>query len=136
MKNNKFHFILWLITWLGLIAGYIDHLFYEYVVYFTALHTLLIFILKNFSIKPFPVQVRLAYLIWVTVGTYVPHMIIVMYITTIGLATNLFIYYCPLARIIYLMPWNREEPLSINIVKTVLLSPPVKGEFKPIIDDN
>jgi hypothetical protein len=32
----------------------------------------------------------------------------------------------------YLLPWNREEPLSFNLLKRVILTPPVQGRFKPI----
>lgn len=131
VHRKKLVWILWFITWLGLVAGYFYRLFYEYVVYFTAVHTLLILFITGFQVKLFPVQVRIAYLIWVAVGTYVPHMVILMYITTIGLATNLFLDYCPLARMLYLFRWNRSEPFSLNLVKRVFLSPPVKGQFKP-----
>ena len=105
--------------------------YYEYVVYLTAAHSILILFLTGFRIKLYPVQVRIAYLIWVAVGTYVPHMLILIYITTIGLATNLFLNYCPLARIIYLMPWNRSEPFSTQLLERVFLSPPSEEQFKP-----
>ncbi|MDS3862475.1 hypothetical protein RIF25_16895, partial [Thermosynechococcaceae cyanobacterium BACA0444] len=52
-------------------------------------------------------------------------------VTTIGLAANLFFNYCPLARMMYLLPWNREEPFSFKLVLRVFLSPPVSGKFKP-----
>lgn len=122
---------LWFITWLGLIAGLFHRVFYEYVVLFTAIHALLFLILVNFHVKKFPAQIRIAYLIWVVIGTYVPHMTILMYITTIGLATNLFLGYCPLARMMYLLPVNREEPFSLELVRRVFVSPPAQGEFKP-----
>ncbi len=123
---------LWFITWLGLMVGFFYRNFYEYVVVLSVVHVLLFFILFQYKIRPFPVQVRVAYLIWVAVGTFVPHMVILMYITTIGLASNLFTGYCPLARMMYLLPWNREEPLSFNLLKRVILTPPVQGRFKPI----
>ena len=124
---------LWFVTWLGLLAGLYDRVYYEYVVLFSALHALLFLVLFNFRVKEFPVQIRIAYLIWVVVGTYVPHMTILMYITTIGLATNLFLGYCPLARMVYLLPINREEPFSLDLVLCVFLTPPSPGRFKPTI---
>lgn len=129
--RKKIIWSLWFITFAGLVLGFFYRQFYEYVVYFSAAHALLFLIFFRFQIKAFPVQLRITYLIWVVVGTYVPHMVILMYITTIGLASNLFIGYCPLARMMYLLPWNREESFSFGLLKRVILTPPVPGRFKP-----
>jgi len=129
--RKRFVWILWFVTWIGLLAGLFDREFYEYVVIFSAAHALLVLFLLRFRVAAFPAQVRIAYYIWVAVGTYVPYMVILMYITTIGLATNLFGSYCPLARMMYLFPWNREETFSLNLVARVFLSPPVAGKFRP-----
>ena len=123
--RNRLAWILWFVTWVGLLAGLFDHIFYEYVVVFSAAHALLVLFLLRFRISAFPAQVRVA------IGTYVPYMVILMYITTIGIATNLFVGYCPLARMMYLLPWNREEQFSFKLVASVFLSPPVSGKFKP-----
>jgi hypothetical protein len=123
---------LWFVTWLGLVGGLFDRVAFEYVVIFSAFHALLFLILFRFKVRPFPVQVRIAYFIWVAIGTYVPYMVILMYITLVGLATNLFLGYCPLARMMYLMPWNRDEKFSLELVGKVILSPPVPGQFNPI----
>jgi len=120
---------LWSVTWIGLVGGLFYSPLYHFVFFFTALHTLFFFFLFRFSLSPFPVQVRVAYLAWVGVGTYVPHMVLLLDITTIGLATNLFLEYCPLARLMSLMPWNREEPFSLNLVKRTFLSAPDKWSF-------
>ncbi|MGE4542791.1 MAG: hypothetical protein AB7D06_01655 [Pedobacter sp.] len=122
---------LWFITWLGLLAGLFYRIFYDYVVFLSAIHALCFIFLLRFQVTAFPVQVRIAYFVWVAVGTYVPHMTILLYITTVGLATNLFLGYCPLARMLYLLPWNREEPLSIGLLARVFFTPPVAGRFKP-----
>jgi hypothetical protein len=129
--RKRFFWILWFVTWIGLLAGLFDREFYEYVVIFSAAHALLVLFLLRFRVAAFPAQVRIAYYIWVAVGTYVPYMAILMYITTIGLATNLFASYCPLARMMNLFPWNREETFSLNLVARVFLSPPVAGKFRP-----
>ena len=123
---------LWFVTWLGLVGGLFDRVYFEYVVVFSALHAVLFLALNGFKIKPFPVQVRIAYVVWVAVGTYFPNMLFLMYITLVGLATNIFLGYCPLARMMYLMPWNRDEPFSLNLVGRVFLSAPVQGQFRPI----
>ena len=123
---------LWFVTWLGLVGGLFDRVYFEYVVVFSALHAVLFLALNGFKIKPFPVQVRIAYVVWVAVGTYFPNMLFLMYITLVGLATNIFLGYCPLARMMYLMPWNRDEPFSLNLVGRVFLSAPVQGQFRPV----
>ena len=122
---------LWFITWVGLIAGIFDDVYFEYVVIFSALHAVVFFLLFHFRVRPFPVQVRIGYLAWVAVGTYVPYMVILMYITLVGLATNLFLGYCPLARMMYLLPWNRDETFSLDLARRVFLSAPVPGKFQP-----
>jgi len=132
-KNRKrLVWVLWFVTWLGLIAGLFDRTYFEYVVFFSAAHAILFLILTNFRVMAFPVQLRISYLVWVAVGTYVPYLVILMYITTIGLASNLFLNYCPLARMMYLLPWNREEPLTYSLIERVILTPPVSGQFKPV----
>ena len=122
---------LWFITFVGLVLGFFYREFYEYVVFFSAAHVILFLFLFRFRLTAFPVQLRITYLIWIAVGTYVPHMVILMYITTIGLASNLFVGYCLLARMMYLLPWNREESFSFSLLKSVILTPPVPGRFKP-----
>lgn len=122
---------LWFVIWLGLLAGLWERTFYRYVVYLSAAHLLLALILLRFRLRAFPAQVRLAYLAWVAIGTYVPHMTILMYITTVGLATNLFLGYCPLARMLSLLPWNRQEAFSLELLRRTFFSSPVAGRFKP-----
>ncbi len=123
---------LWFVTWIGLLAGFVDRRFYEFVVVFSAAHLLAVLALNSFRVAPFPVQVRIGYLLWVAIGTYVPYMTFFMYITTLGLMGNLFVRYCPLARMVYLLPWNREEKFSIDLVVRTFLSPPVDGRFRPV----
>ena len=123
---------LWFVTWLGLVIGLFDQVFFQYVVIFSALHAVLFLILFQFNIRPFPVQVRIAYFAWVAVGTYVPHMVVFMYITFVGLATNLFLGYCPLARMVYLLPWNRNEKFSLDLLRRVVFSSPTSGKFNPM----
>lgn len=129
--QDRLIWTIWLVTWLGLLAGLVDRVYYEYVVAFSAAHAVLFLVLFKFRAIEFPAQLRIAYFLWVAVGTYVPYMIILMYITTLGLAANLFFGYCPLARMLYLLPWNRDEPFADNLIVRTFLSPPIKGQFKP-----
>lgn len=121
---------MWFLTWIGLLAGLFNRTFYEVVVAFSAVHTCLVLALNRFRVTAFPVQVRVVYLLWMAIGTYVPHMTALMYIPTVGLIGNLFFRYCFLARMMYLLPWNREEKFSLGLVARVVLSPPVDGRFR------
>lgn len=123
--------ILWFVTWLLLLAGLVDRVFYDVVVWFTAAHLLLVLALNRFKLMAYPVQVRLVYVLWVLVGTYVPHMTFLMYIATVGLIGNLFFGYCTLARMMYLVPWNREERFSLDLVARVFTTPRTEGRFRP-----
>ena len=122
---------LWFATWIGLLMGYKYAGAWDVVVIFSVLHAIVFWVLFGYRIEPFPVQVRNAYALWVATGTYFPYMQVLMYITTVGLAANLFAGYCPLARMMTLLPWNREEALTFNFVNRVFLSPPSKGRFQP-----
>jgi hypothetical protein len=115
-----------------LIAGLFAQPFYDYVVYLSAIQVVIFLYVEQFKLTAFPVQVRIAYLAWVALGTYVPYLSVLMLITTVGLAANVFFGYCLLARMLYLLPINRREPLSVNLVKRVFLSYPVKGRFEPL----
>jgi hypothetical protein len=126
---------LWLVTWAGLLAGLSDRRFYTLVVAFSAAHALLVLGLLRFRAMAFPAQLRIAYVVWVAVGTWVPHLTVLMYVATIGLAANLFLGYCPLARMLHLLPWNRDEPLSLGLVARVAFTPPVPGRFHPAPGD-
>ena len=122
---------LWFVTWLGLLAGLLDRRFYVGVAWFTVAHFLLMLALNSFRVHAYPVQVRIVYAAWALVGAYVPHMTFLMYIATIGLIGNLFFGYCTLARLMYLLPWNRDEAFSLGLVGRVLSTPPTDGRFKP-----
>lgn len=122
---------LWGITWLGLLAGCFDVSYWRWVVAFSAVHALLMLALVGFRPLVFPAQLRIAYLGWVALGTYAPYSSSMMYITLIGLTANLIVGWCPLARTLYLLPWNRQEPLDLDLLARVFFSGPVAGRFQP-----
>jgi drug/metabolite transporter (DMT)-like permease len=127
--RHKVVWSLWFITWLGLLAGLFARHWYEFVVWFSVIHAVFFIYLERFNLMAFPVQVRLAYVVWMAIGTYIPFMVWLIWVTTVGLAANLFVGYCPLARMLSLLPFNRNEPFSFDLVKRVFLSPPMKGRF-------
>lgn len=122
---------LWGLSWLGLLAGLYDTRAYQYVLYGTYAHALLFLVLFRFSIPAFPVQVRIAFSISLSIGVFVPHMHWLLWVNTVGITPNVLLDYCPLVRMLYLLPWNRDEPLSKDYLKRVFLAPPVRGSFQP-----
>jgi hypothetical protein len=42
--------------------------------------------------------------------------------------------YCPLARALSLLPWNRSQPLSAALVRRTFVSAPVRGSIVDAIN--
>lgn len=79
---------------------------------------------RNFS--AFPVQVRVAYTAMLVLFLWEP-LNILYWIPAIGTLAQVSFGYCTLARCLSLMPWNRREPLSKDLLLRTFLSKPVKG---------
>src|SRR5512140_720816 len=122
--------ILWAITWVGLVAGCFDARAWRWVVGFSVAHAAFVLSMVRFRPLVFPAQLRIAYAAWVALGTYVPHMTWMMYVATAGVGANLAFNWCPLSRLLYLLPWNREEPFDAGLPWRVFFSKPVPGRFR------
>jgi hypothetical protein len=61
--------------------------------------------------RPFPVQVRLAFLVLLFAGA-LPWMTWLHVVQLCGTSAMVTIGYCPLARLLTLTPWNRDEPFT------------------------
>lgn len=86
------------------------------------------FMLRERSTSSFPVQVRVSYLALLLAGQWGP--LYFIYLIQIAGTTAMVLFdYCPLARFLSLMPWNRSEPLSMDLVKRTVFSPPVQGNI-------
>jgi hypothetical protein len=86
------------------------------------------FLIKEGRPAAFPVQVRTAYLIFMTAALWEP-LRVLYWLPLIGTWALVITGYCFLARFLTLMPWNRSEPLSAALIKRTFLSPPVKGNI-------
>jgi hypothetical protein len=71
-------------------------------------------------------QVRLAFLGLLIVGL-IPPAGIVHAAQLIGVTAILVADYCLLARLLSLLPWNRQEPLGWALVRRALFTPPAPG---------
>jgi hypothetical protein len=76
--------------------------------------------------KPFPIQIRLAFLGLLLVGL-LPGMIWVHWVQVIGTTAMVTVGYCLLARLLRLAPFNRTEPLTWSLIGQVLLRDPRRG---------
>jgi hypothetical protein len=86
------------------------------------------FLLREGRVGAFPVQVRLAYLGLLLAGQWQP-LQVVYWVQLLGTSAMVLFDYCPLARCLSLMPWNRRAPLSVGLVLRTFLSPPVRGNI-------
>ena len=69
----------------------------------------------------FPVQVRVTYLLLLTLGLWTPLQWIHL-VQVIGTSARVLVGYCLLARTLSLAPWNRLEPLSVALVRNTFFS--------------
>lgn len=86
------------------------------------------YLARDKRLAAFTVQVRLAYLFLLIAGTY-PPLGFIHWVQLIGTTAFVTDNYCPLARIMVLMPWNRNGPLTLERVWHTFVAPPVSGSF-------
>jgi len=77
----------------------------------------------------FPVQVRVAYLLWTIAGLWEP-LFFFHWIQFAGTWMFVTTGYCPLARAMVLLPWNRTQRLSVKFVWNLFATPPVNGSIR------
>ena len=87
------------------------------------------FVFRERSITAFPVQVRFWYLVLLLIAWQEPLQWI-YWIPTIGTWAQIVFGYCTMARCVSLLPWNRSEQLSIDLLTKTFLSRPVRGSIK------
>ena len=127
--REKMVFILWAVTVGGLLGGYFDTRLWAWTVWFSAAHATLVLALTGGRPLVFPAQLRIAYTGWLALGTHVPSLEPMLWIATVGGLAKLTFDYCPMARTLYLLPWNREEPFSMNMLLRTVTTPPNSGRF-------
>jgi hypothetical protein len=78
------------------------------------------------SLIAFPVQVRGGFLLMLLCGFWQP-LRFLHWVQLIGTTAFLTAGYCLLARLLSLLPWNRTEPLTRQLVAATLFSRPQAG---------
>jgi hypothetical protein len=84
------------------------------------------YLLREQSVSAFPVQVRLVYLALLFLGQVEP-LGFIGWIQLVGTTAMVVFDYCVFARLLSLLPFNRQEPISARLLQRTFLSPPVKG---------
>lgn len=80
-------------------------------------------------LSSFPVQVRIAYLLLLIIAFW-PPMNWLIYPIILGTTAMVLFDYCFLARFMSLMPWNLNQPYSLNKVYKTFFSKPVAGSIQ------
>lgn len=119
----------WLVTAMLLTYGLaVEPLGYMIAIGLTVFQ-LMHFIIREKGITAFPVQVRFWYLMLLVVS--LPDSLQVIYwIPTIGTWAQIIFGYCTMARCVSLLPWNRNESFSLNLLKKTFFSRPIRGSVQ------
>ncbi len=91
--------------------------------------TILMF-LRERRVGEFPVQLRAAYTILLLI-CLLPGMNWLFWLPTVGTYALVLFGYCLLARVLSLMPWNRHEPISIDLLRRTFFSRPTLPKSPP-----
>lgn len=84
------------------------------------------FISKMRSLKPYTVQIRLAYSGLLGVCS-LPFLRWLYWLPTLGTTALVLFGYCLMAQVLSLLPWNRYEPLTLSLLRRTFCSTPVIG---------
>lgn len=81
----------------------------------------------------YPVQIRVAYIFLLACGM-VPGMEWIHWVQLIGTTVFVLVGYCLLARLLSLLPFNRLEPLTANLVWRIMWTNPSSGGLMTWMD--
>jgi hypothetical protein len=87
------------------------------------------FLAKHGSMKPYPVQIRVAYAACL-LAYLIPGFNWLFWAPTLGTVALLLFGYCLMARLLSLMPWNRQEAMSAVLLRRTFLTPPIPGNAR------
>jgi hypothetical protein len=128
MMYKKMSWWYWLFISAFLTSGVLGWSPGFYAVTFLSAVQLIHFYIKEGKPGAFPVQVRIAYLIFMTAALWEPIRFL-YWLPLLGTWTHIITGYCFLARLLTLMPWNRNGRLSAALVKRTFLTPPMRGSI-------
>jgi hypothetical protein len=79
-----------------------------------------------------PVQVRVTYLALLVAALW-PPLALIHWLVFGGTLARVAFDYCPLARTLALMPWNRTQPLTLRLVRRAFVTPPFDGSILTVL---
>lgn len=123
IRPADFTWWIWLVTAVLLLLGLVWSPPLLMVALAVSIAQMILFILKEKSIRSFAAQLRIAYVLFLLVGL-IPPLRPILWIPTIGTFALVFLGYCLLARMLSLLPWNRTEPLTAKLLARTFLTPP------------
>jgi hypothetical protein len=83
----------------------------------------IVMLIREKSISAFPVQLRIAYLLLLAIS-FIPQMRWLYWLPTVGTFALVIFGYCLLARALFLLPWNRQESLSVDLLRRTFMTRP------------
>jgi len=83
----------------------------------------ILFLARERAFKAFPVQLRLAYTLLLTI-CLLPPMRWLYWLPAVGTSALVIFGYCLMARMLSLLPWNRAEPITVDLLRRTFLSRP------------
>ena len=116
----------WLVTASLLTFGVMGNIEgFQYAIVLT-IFQLIHYLLRERSVKAFPVQVRFWYLSLLIVS--LPNsMQWLFWMPTIGTWAQIIFGYCAMARCVSLWPWNRDEAFTFKLIKKTFFTCPIRG---------
>ena len=86
---------------------------------------------REMNVLAFAVQLRIAYLLLLMI-CFVPPMRWLYWLPTVGTFALVIFGYCLMARMLSLLPWNRQEALSADLIRRTFLSRPDLSRLAPL----
>ena len=82
-----------------------------------------LFLVQERALKAFSVQLRLAYTLLLII-CFVPPVRWLYWLPALGTLALVIFGYCLMARMLSLLPWNRAEPITADLLRRTFLSRP------------
>lgn len=115
---------IWLITLTMIVVGLVGYTAgFVAATALTLAHTLL-FWRKSGEFRAISVQIRFAYALLLAVS-YIPQLRWLYWLAAIGASAMLVVGYCAMGRTLSLLPWNRGEALTLDLLRRTFLRAPV-----------
>lgn len=128
LNYKKVSWWYWLVTAGLLTAGVAGYQICFLLAIGLTVFQLIHFVIREHSVTAFPVQVRFWYLLLLLVALPEP-LQVVYWLPMVGTWMQVLFGYCMMARCVSLLPWNRKERFSVDLLMRTFISRPVRGNI-------